>query len=140
MIPKILEVKHKAPEILKQTSYIMEAGDYLVSLLTNKNIRSNCGIGFKGFYNENDGFNYEFFEAVDPELPDIVKNKCEAPVVHIGESAGNLSQYYQQLWGLSDTVEISPYIIDAHSGVLGVGAIEQGEFTPVIGTSTCHLM
>ena len=140
MIPKILEVKHKAPEILKQTAYIMEAGDYLVSLLTDKNIRSNCGIGFKGFYNEDDGFNYDFFEAVDPELPAIVKNKCEAPVVPIGESAGNLSQYYQQLWGLSVNVQISPYIIDAHSGVLGVGAIEQGEFTPVIGTSTCHLM
>ncbi|WP_436867210.1 ribulokinase [Staphylococcus shinii] len=140
MIPKILEVKHKAPEILKQTAYIMEAGDYLVSLLTDKNIRSNCGIGFKGFYNEDDGFNYDFFEAVDPELPAIVKNKCEAPVVPIGESAGNLSEYYQQLWGLSVNVQISPYIIDAHSGVLGVGAIEQGEFTPVIGTSTCHLM
>lgn len=140
MIPKILEVKHKAPEILKQTAYIMEAGDYLVSLLTDKNIRSNCGIGFKGFYNEDDGFNYDFFEAVDPELPAIVKNKCEAPVVPIGESAGNLSEYYQQLWGLSVNVQISPYIIDAHSGVLGVGAIEQGEFTLVIGTSTCHLM
>ena len=33
-----------------------------------------------------------------------------------------------------------PFIIDAHSGVLGVGAIEAGEFTAVIGTSTCHLM
>lgn len=33
-----------------------------------------------------------------------------------------------------------PYMIDAHSGVLGAGAIEKGEFTPVIGTSTCHLM
>ena len=31
-------------------------------------------------------------------------------------------------------------MIDAHSGVLGAGAIEQGEFTAVIGTSTCHLM
>ncbi|WP_436860303.1 ribulokinase [Staphylococcus caeli] len=140
MIPKILEVKHKAPEILDQCAYIMEAGDYLVSLLTDKNIRSNCGIGFKGFYNESNGYNYSFFEAVDPELPEIIKSKCEAPVVNIGESAGSLSPYYQNLWGLSADVQISPYIIDAHSGVLGVGAIEQGEFTPVIGTSTCHLM
>ena len=49
MIPKILEMKHEAPELLERTSYIMEAGDYITSLLTNKNIRSNCGIGFKGF-------------------------------------------------------------------------------------------
>lgn len=140
MIPKILEVKHKAPKILERAHYIMEAGDYITSLLTNKNIRSNCGIGFKGFYNEQDGFNYDFFAAVDEDLPEIVKEKCEAPVVNIGHSAGSLAEYYQQLWGLSEQVQISPYMIDAHSGVLGAGAINQGEFTAVIGTSTCHLM
>ncbi|MDU2355413.1 MAG: ribulokinase [Staphylococcus warneri] len=140
MIPKILEVKHKAPELLERTHYIMEAGDYMTSLLVNQNIRSNCGIGFKGFYDEVNGFNYDFFETVDPELPQIVKDKCEAPVIQIGDSAGSLSEYYQNLWGLSSNVQISPYMIDAHSGVLGAGAIEKGEFTPVIGTSTCHLM
>ena len=140
MIPKILEVKHKAPELLERSHYIMEAGDYMTSLLVNQNIRSNCGIGFKGFYDEVNGFNYDFFETVDPELPQIVKDKCEAPVIQIGDSAGSLSEYYQNLWGLSSNVQISPYMIDAHSGVLGAGAIEKGEFTPVIGTSTCHLM
>lgn len=140
MIPKILEVKHKAPELLERAHYIMEAGDYMTSLLVNQNIRSNCGIGFKGFYDEVNGFNYDFFETVDPELPQIVKDKYEAPVIQIGDSAGSLSEYYQNLWGLSSNVQISPYMIDAHSGVLGAGAIEKGEFTPVIGTSTCHLM
>ena len=140
MIPKILEVKHKAPELLERAHYIMEAGDYMTSLLVNQNIRSNCGIGFKGFYDEVNGFNYDFFETVDSELPQIVKDKCEAPVIQIGDSAGSLSEYYQNLWGLSSNVQISPYMIDAHSGVLGAGAIEKGEFTPVIGTSTCHLM
>ncbi|AXZ22723.1 ribulokinase [Staphylococcus warneri] len=140
MIPKILEVKHKAPELLERAHYIMEAGDYMTSLLVNQNIRSNCGIGFKGFYDEVNGFNYDFFETVDPELPQIIKDKCEAPVIQIGDSAGSLSEYYQNLWGLSSNVQISPYMIDAHSGVLGAGAIEKGEFTPVIGTSTCHLM
>ncbi|WP_145477253.1 ribulokinase [Staphylococcus warneri] len=140
MIPKILEVKHKAPELLERAHYIMEAGDYMTSLLVNQNIRSNCGIGFKGFYDEVNGFNYDFFETVDPELPQIIKDKCEAPVIQIGDSAGSLSEYYQNLCGLSSNVQISPYMIDAHSGVLGAGAIEKGEFTPVIGTSTCHLM
>lgn len=114
MIPKILEVKHKAPELLERAHYIMEAGDYMTSLLVNQNIRSNCGIGFKGFYDEVNGFNYDFFETVDPELPQIVKDKCEAPVIQIGDSAGSLSEYYQNLWGLSSNVQISPYMIDAH--------------------------
>lgn len=140
MIPKILEVKKHAPEILERASYIMEAGDYLVSLLTGNNTRSNCGIGFKGFYNEQDGFNYNFFKAVDSELPTIIKEKCEAPVINIGESAGCLTSAFQQLWDLASNVQVSPFIIDAHSGVLGVGAIEEGAFTSVIGTSTCHLV
>ena len=33
---KILEMKHKAPELLEHTHYIMEAGDYITSLLTYK--------------------------------------------------------------------------------------------------------
>ncbi|MCZ2500318.1 ribulokinase, partial [Xylophilus sp. Kf1] len=37
MIPKILEVKHEAPEILRRARYIMEAGDYITSILTNSN-------------------------------------------------------------------------------------------------------
>lgn len=140
MIPKILEVKHEAPEILRRARYIMVAGDYITSILTNSNIRSNCGIGFKGFWDNEAGFNYDFFHSVDPDLPKIVKEKCEAPIISIGESAGRLCKDYQQIWGLSQDVQVSPFIIDAHSGVLGVGAIEAGEFTAVIGTSTCHLM
>ena len=77
---------------------------------------------------------------MDPDLPKIVKEKCEAPIISIGKSAGRLCKDYQQIWGLSQDVQVSPFIIDAHSGVLGVGAIEAGEFTAVIGTSTCHLM
>ena len=77
------------------------------------------------FWDEVNGFNYDFFEAVDTTLPTIVKEKCEAPVVHIGESAGNLAVYYQQLWNLPEKVQISPYMIDAHSGVLGAGLLNK---------------
>ena len=73
----------------------MEAGYYICSLITYKNISSNCGIGFKGFWDRENGFNYAFFEAVDKDLPNIVKEKCEAPVINIGESAGTLAEYYQ---------------------------------------------
>lgn len=61
---KDIRSKKHAPEILERASYIMEAGDYLVSLLTGNNTRSNCGIGFKGFYNEQDGFNYNFLKQL----------------------------------------------------------------------------
>ena len=40
MIPKIMEVMNRAPEIMEKTAYIMEAGDWIVNKLTNKNVRS----------------------------------------------------------------------------------------------------
>ena len=55
----------------------MEAGDYITSILTNSNVRSNCGIGFKGFWDNDAGFNYEFFHSVDPDLPKIVKENVK---------------------------------------------------------------
>lgn len=36
MIPKIMEVMNRAPEIMEKTAYIMEAGDWIVNKLTNK--------------------------------------------------------------------------------------------------------
>lgn len=33
MIPKVLELIHQAPEVLRETEYIMEAGDWIGSFL-----------------------------------------------------------------------------------------------------------
>ncbi len=66
MIPKIMEVMNRAPEIMEKTAYIMEAGDWIVNKLTNKNVRSNCGLGFKAFWEEETGFHYDLFDKIDP--------------------------------------------------------------------------
>ena len=49
---KIMEVKNKAPEVMNVTQNIMEAGDWIVNQLTGQNVRSNCGLGFKSFWEE----------------------------------------------------------------------------------------
>lgn len=99
MIPKILEVKHEAPEILRRARYIMEAGDYITSILTNSNIRSNCGIGFKGFGTMKlDLITTSSIAWILIYLKSS-KKKCEAPIISIGESAGRLCKDYQQIWG-----------------------------------------
>ncbi len=35
---------------------------------------------------------------------------------------------------------VSPFIIDAHASLLGIGSEKDKEMTMVMGTSTCHLM
>lgn len=140
MIPKILELLNKAPEIIKETTYIMEAGDWVVSRLINENVRSNCARGFKSFWNEEEGFFSDFYERLNKELPTIIKEKFEGRLVKIGEKAGELSSEMSATLGLPKGLPIAPAIIDAHSALLGVGSKRKNQLTMVMGTSTCHLM
>ncbi|OHO68551.1 ribulokinase [Staphylococcus sp. HMSC036D05] len=140
MIPKIMEVKNKAPEVMNVTQNIMEAGDWIVNQLTGQNVRSNCGLGFKSFWEENEGFHYDLFDKVDDELSAIVRDKVDAPIVKIGETVGTISKEMAQKLGLSKETKVSPFIIDAHSSLLGIGSQKDKQMTMVIGTSTCHLM
>lgn len=140
MIPKIMEVMNRAPEIMEKTAYIMEAGDWIVNKLTNKNVRSNCGLGFKAFWEEETGFHYDLFDKVDPKLSKVIQDKVSAPVVNIGEAVGKLDDKMAQKLGLSKDTMVSPFIIDAHASLLGIGSEKDKEMTMVMGTSTCHLM
>ena len=140
MIPKIMEVNDKAPEVMTETADIMEAGDWIVNRLTGENVRSNCGLGFKSFWESSTGFHYDLFDKVDDNLSDIVRTKVEAPIVSIGESVGTVSTEMAHKLGLSPETVVSPFIIDAHSSLLGIGAEKDKEMTMVMGTSTCHLM
>jgi L-ribulokinase len=140
MIPKIMEVQHKAPEVMAKTANIMEAGDWIVNKLTGKNVRSNCGLGFKSFWQEETGFHYDLFDQIDDALTDIVRTKVDAPIVNIGDTVGTLSKEMANKLGLPDTIAVSPFIIDAHASLLGIGSEKDKEMTMVMGTSTCHLM
>lgn len=140
MIPKIMEVNNKAPEIMAETADIMEAGDWIVNKLTNQNIRSNCGLGFKAFWEEKSGFHYDLFDKVDDKLSEIIRSKVDATIINIGESAGTISETMARKLGLSPDTQVSPFIIDAHSSLLGIGSTQEKEMTMVMGTSTCHLM
>ncbi|MFP5163248.1 ribulokinase [Staphylococcus equorum] len=140
MIPKIMEVNNKAPEVIAESAYIMEAGDWIVNRLTDQNVRSNCGLGFKSFWEADTGFHYDLFVKVDNDLSNIVREKVEAPVVNIGETVGKVSQTMSDKLGLSPETQVSPFIIDAHASLLGIGSERDKEMTMVMGTSTCHLM
>ncbi|MGO2109560.1 MAG: ribulokinase, partial [Staphylococcus equorum] len=140
MIPKIMEVNNKTPEVIAESAYIMEAGDWIVNRLTDQNVRSNCGLGFKSFWEADTGFHYDLFDKVDNDLSKIVRAKVEAPVVNIGETVGKVSQAMAEKLGLSPETQVSPFIIDAHASLLGIGSERDKEMTMVMGTSTCHLM
>ncbi|MDR9796624.1 ribulokinase [Aeribacillus pallidus] len=139
-IPKCYEVFCKDREVYEKASLFLEAGDWIVSQLTGKVVRSNCSLGFKAFWNENSGFPVQFFEKLHPEFKNIVSSKLKGKIGYIGEKAGVLTDEMSSLLGLPKNLPVAVAIIDAHSAVLGVGSSKPHQLTMVMGTSTCHIM
>lgn len=139
-IPKCLETFNKDPELFHDIAYFIEAGDWVASILIGKIVRSNCSLGFKAFWNEEDGFPEDFFKKSNPDFYEHVRAKLKGEVKKVGDTAGTLTSNMAEELGLKAGIPVAVSIIDAHSALLGIGASENNQLSMVMGTSTCHLM
>ncbi|MDD5938268.1 MAG: ribulokinase [Clostridiales bacterium] len=140
MFAKILETYFKAPEVYRATYKFMEAGDWIVWLLTGAVTTSTCMAGFKAFWNEEDGYpSKEFFAAISPELADVT-DKLVQDVYTVGSRAGGLTETMARATGLKAGTSVSVSMIDAHAAVPVVGATGGNSFMMTMGTSICHIL
>lgn len=138
--PKLLEVFEEGKDVYDATTYFIEAVDWLVSQLTSTLIRNNCSLGFKTFWNDEDGFPEEFLKELDQEFGSTILNKLAGEVKNIGSRAGSLSKDWAEKLSLPEGLPVATGIIDAHSAILGTGVYQPETFLMVMGTSTCHMM
>ena len=139
-IPKCLEILNQDAQLFHEAGLFLEAGDWIVSRLTNRIVRSNCSLGFKALWHETDGFPEAFLSTVHPELGPMIRTKLRGEIGRVGERAGALTAEMAEVLGLPAGLPVAVAIIDAHAAVLGIGASESHQFTMVMGTSTCHMM
>lgn len=139
-LPKCLETFRESPKLYDDIDTFIEAGDWIVSILTGKITRSICSLGFKAFWNEENGFPEEFLKALNFEFGNSILPKLKGEIKHVGEKAGTLTEDMAKKTGLLAGTPVAVSIIDAHSSLLGIGASEEKQLTMVMGTSTCHLM
>lgn len=140
LIPKIMQVMCEAPEVYAQTDKFIEAGDWIVLLLTGKDCRNSCAAGYKGQYDPQTGYmNRPFLKALDPRLENIQEEKL-GKVVPSGTLVGGLNETYADLLGLKAGTGVAAATIDAHAAVPAVGIATPGEMLMIMGTSTCHMM
>lgn len=140
MIPKILEIFDAARDIYDATSYFLEAADWIVSILTSTLTRNNCSLGFKAFWNEEEGFPEEFFKELNPEFGKTIHSKLRGDIKKVGTCAGHLTEEWAKNLSLPKGLPVATGIIDAHSAVLGTGVYQSDKLLMVMGTSTCHMM
>jgi L-ribulokinase len=142
--PKILETLEEAPQIYDATDVWLEGGDWYVWQLigADKPVpRSTCIAGYKAMWDADGGYpSSGFFAALHPKMADVVKDKMPGTLIAPGRPAGTLCAALAKRMGLREGIPVSAAIIDAHSGVPGVGVGEPNTLVMVMGTSSCHML
>ena len=141
MLPKVLETLEKEPEIYENAEYFVEAGDWLVWLLTGEKVRSTCMAGFKGLWRDKEGYlDKEFLAKVNPKIENIYENKLSGKVLPSATVAGSITADGAKLTGLAEGTVVSVPVIDAHGALPAAGIAEDGKLMLIIGTSCCHIV
>lgn len=137
---KLMEIGHQAPEIYAATYKFVEAGDWVVWLLTGKLTTSTCMAGYKAFWSAEEGYpSREFFAAVDPAMADIA-DKAIQEVYTVGACAGGLTEEMARITGLCPGTRVAVSMIDAHAAAPAVGVLRDDSMVLAMGTSLCHIL
>lgn len=133
MLPKFLELKEKEPEVYERTAYFLEAGDWLVWLLTGNKVRSLCMAGFKGLWK--DGWPSALLKRLD-----LDEDKLAGKILPTGSFAGRLSHWGVEQLGLRPETAVAAAVIDAHGAMPAAGLRSSGQMVMILGTSACYML
>ncbi len=141
MIPKIWQILEEAPQVYDAAERIMEAGDWIVWVLTGQETRNSCSAGYKSIWHKQEGFpSAEFFKALDERLEHVVEEKLNPEILPIGSRAGVISKRGAALTGLREGTPVATGHMDAHVCMPAVKIDGPGKMLAIMGTSTCHLV
>lgn len=140
MFPKILQILKEAPEVYAATDRFTEAGDWMIRLLTGKDLHSRNIAGYKAQYISKDYPSEEYLCAVDPDFRGLIGTKVSREVRSLTEEALFVSEAGAALSGLSKGTPIALAMIDAQAAIPALNVTQEGELLSVIGTSACYII
>lgn len=141
LFPKVLQVLKESSEVYESTFRFVEAGDWIVWMLTGEETHSVCTTGFKAIWDEEYGYpDRAFLGALHPKLQDIVGTKISKEVIKLSQTAGYITKEIAGKTGLKEGTPVAPAFIDAHAALPALGITHSGELLMIIGTSSCHIL
>jgi L-ribulokinase len=139
--PKAWQILDEAPAVYVAADRLIEAGDWIVWLLTGAEKRSASLAGYKELWAPQTGYPPEaFFAALDPRLAQIVRDKLPRACYPLGAQAGGLTAQAARWTGLQAGAAVAVASIDAHASVPAATVTAPGALVIIIGTATCHLL
>lgn len=130
MLPKILWIKNKRPDIFEHSAYFLTPNDYLIYKL--------CGVCVTDYLNAMK-YHYDVKEKAYPSelLGKLgISDKTLPTVVDTGEKIGKLYISVAERTGLSKEVDVVVSSYDAICSFIGSGVSQEGEASDVSGTVT----
>lgn len=130
LLAKAAQIAHEAPHIWDNTDRFIEAGDWLVWQLTDKEVRSLDFAAYKAQYTDEDGY---------PEsVLDGLVSRLDTPYP-AGTSAGAISEKWRQLTGIRGHAVVAVAMIDSHVVLPAVGRMMPHTLVAALGTSAAYM-
>ncbi|MCQ2421137.1 MAG: ribulokinase [Clostridia bacterium] len=140
-VPKLMQMLQEDPALLDAAAYVMEAGDWLSSVLAGSAVRSACFAGFKSFWRKESGYPSDaFLNDAMPGLAAAFQKLRAEKISPVGTRAGQLCEEQARKLGLCPGIAVGVPVIDAHAGVPAAGIRKSGDVLLILGTSACDLI
>lgn len=140
LMPKSLETLEKAPDVYRAAAEIVNLVDFLTWELTGRLTYAAGDSGYKRMYQDKSYPSPEFLKALNPEFERVFLDKMSHPVLPLGEKVGGLNAKYAQKFGLPEGIAVASGNIDAHVQAASVNAVQPGQLTGILGTSSCWVI
>jgi FGGY-family pentulose kinase len=137
MLPKAWWLKEHEPDTYARAAWLVEATDLLTYRLTGEWTASLDNATAKWNYVRSlGGWPLDVLKAAGlEELP----AKWPRRVLSVGSVVGSLHPAVAGATGLTPVTLVAQGGIDAHAGMIGLGAIDVGDLALIVGSSTCHM-
>lgn len=135
-IPKILEIRDEDKEVYDEIDLAFDLCDFLTYRLTGEVKRCAGAMTYKSSWNHDLLFpSKEYLDKLRDGFSDEYSYFLRGPVLSYGEKAGILKKEICDKYGFSEDTIVAAGVIDGHTSLIALGALNEGDSTLVVGTS-----
>ena len=145
-LPRIMEVCELDPALYDKTETFMELGDWLVTVLAGREVRSGSMLTCKAAWTPEKGYPEEaVFTDADPRLSGLRNKLAFRPgadpcIAWPGQQAGTVCRTAAERFHLCEGTVLTGSQMDSYAGVVGCGVTEEAELHMTLGTSNTFLI
>ena len=132
---KMLKTSREDPEIFEVTDLYMEAGDYMLLLLTGKIVRNTSMAAVKALWQADKGYP-KYLKKLHPAFDHPEKTLLRGTMCRPFEKAGELLPQMAEKLGLKAGIPVAGGHYDAHAATYALNIRGDGQALMSLGTSS----